>query len=157
MEIFSALLATCAGISPVTGEFPAQRPVTRSFDAFFDLRLNKWLSKQWWCWWFETPSRPLWRHFNGHKSELFLATTGCYALTTMMVKSLKRRFQYRSNKSNIVVIDCIPSYISFLWKIRIVPMSKFIRIYLAQLNINRIFGRPVTHSNYRYVQIHAPG
>ena len=47
------------------GEFPAQRPVTRSFDVFFDLRLNKWLSKQPWGWWFETPSHPLWRHCNG--------------------------------------------------------------------------------------------
>ena len=35
METFSALLAICAGSSPVTGEFPAQRPVTRSFDVFF--------------------------------------------------------------------------------------------------------------------------
>ena len=43
METFSALLALCAGNSPVTGEFPAQRPVTRSFDVFFDLRLNKQL------------------------------------------------------------------------------------------------------------------
>ena len=41
MEIFSALLALCARNSPVTGDFPAQRPVTRSFDVFFDLRLNK--------------------------------------------------------------------------------------------------------------------
>ena len=31
----------CAGNSSVTGEFPAQRPVTRSFDVFFDLRLNE--------------------------------------------------------------------------------------------------------------------
>ena len=46
METFSALLAFCAGNSPVTGEFPAQRPVTRSFDVFFDLHLNKRLSKQ---------------------------------------------------------------------------------------------------------------
>ena len=38
------------------GEFPAQRPVTRSFDVFLDLRLNKRLSKQPWGWWFETPS-----------------------------------------------------------------------------------------------------
>ena len=38
METFSALLAICAGNSPVSGEFPAQRPVTRSFDIFFDLR-----------------------------------------------------------------------------------------------------------------------
>ena len=44
MDIFSALLAICAGNSPVTGEFPAQRPVTRSFDVFFDLCLNKRLS-----------------------------------------------------------------------------------------------------------------
>ena len=47
-----------------SGEFPAQRPVTRSFDVFFDLCLNKQLSKQWWGWWFETPSRPSRRHRN---------------------------------------------------------------------------------------------
>ena len=46
METFYALLAFCAGNSPVTGEFLAQRPVTRSFDIFFDLRLSKRLSKQ---------------------------------------------------------------------------------------------------------------
>ena len=44
-----------------SGEFPAQRPVTRSFDVFFDLHPNKRLSKQWWGWWFETPSCPFWR------------------------------------------------------------------------------------------------
>ena len=64
MKTFSALLAICAGNSPVTGEFPSQRPVTRSFDVFFDLPQNKLLSKQWWGWWFETPRRPVWRHFN---------------------------------------------------------------------------------------------
>ena len=64
METFSALLAMCAWNSPVTGEFPAQRPVTRSFDIFFDLRLNKRLRKQFCGWWFETPQRPLWRHCN---------------------------------------------------------------------------------------------
>ena len=42
----SVLLAFFVGNSPVTGEFPAQRPVTRSFDAFFDLRLDKQLSEQ---------------------------------------------------------------------------------------------------------------
>ena len=64
METFSALLAICAGNSPVPGEFPAQRPVTRSFDVFFDLRLNKRLSKQSRDWWFETPAWSLWRHRN---------------------------------------------------------------------------------------------
>ena len=57
MKTFSALLDLCAGNSPVIGEFPAQRPVTRSFDVFFDLRLNKRLSKQSISPWFETPSR----------------------------------------------------------------------------------------------------
>ena len=46
------------------GEFPTQRPVTRGFDVFFDMRLNKRLSKQPWGWWFETPSWSLWRHCN---------------------------------------------------------------------------------------------
>ena len=55
-ETFSAL--------PVTGEFPAQTPVTRRFDVFFDLCLNKRLSKQWWGWWFEAPLRSFWRHYN---------------------------------------------------------------------------------------------
>ena len=64
METFSALLAFCAGNSPVQGEFPAQRPVTRSSDVFFDLRPNKRLSKQSSCWWSETPSSSLWRHRN---------------------------------------------------------------------------------------------
>ena len=56
---------------PLCGEltgprwFPSQRPVTRSFDVFFDLRLNKRLSKQSWGWWLETPSSSLWRHCDG--------------------------------------------------------------------------------------------
>ena len=74
METSSALLAICAGNSPVNGEFPAQRPVTRSFDVFIDLRLNKRLSKQWWGWWFETPSRPLWRLCN----EIPVTIIRCY-------------------------------------------------------------------------------
>ena len=65
METFSALLAICAGNSPVPGEFPTQRPVSRSFDVFFGLCLNKRLSKQPWGWWFETQSWSLWRYCNG--------------------------------------------------------------------------------------------
>ena len=64
METFSVLLAICAGNSPITGEFTAQRPVARSVDVFFHLRLNIRLSKQLRGWWFETPSRPLWRQCN---------------------------------------------------------------------------------------------
>ena len=73
METFSALLPICAGNSPVPGEFPAQRLVTRSFDVFFDLHPNKRLSKQWWGWWFEMPPCRLWRHrYDKHVSLSFI-------------------------------------------------------------------------------------
>ena len=60
LHIFRVTGPLC-GEFTVTGEFPSQRPVMRSFDVFFDLCLNK----QSWGWWFETPSRQLWRHCNG--------------------------------------------------------------------------------------------
>ena len=58
METTSALLATGNRWIPCT------QPVTRSFDVFLNLHLNKRLSKQWWGCWFEIPSRPLLRHCN---------------------------------------------------------------------------------------------
>ena len=67
METFSALLALCVGNSPVPGEFPTQRPETRSFDIFFDLRLNKRLVKQSRGWWFEMRPWSLWRHSNEYR------------------------------------------------------------------------------------------
>ena len=63
METFSVSLALCEGNSPVTGEFPSQRPVTQSFGVLFDLRLNKRLSKQSKRRWFEA----LLRHSNGEQ------------------------------------------------------------------------------------------
>ena len=57
---FSALLALYEGNPLVTDGFPSQRPVTQSFEVFFDLRPNKQLSKQ--SRRFDTPSRSLWRH-----------------------------------------------------------------------------------------------
>ena len=83
MKTFSALMAICAGNSQVTGEFPAQRPVARSFDVFSDLRLDKRLSKQSWGWWFEKPSRPLWRHCyvfkqTHHRRLLWLHDAECF-------------------------------------------------------------------------------
>ena len=65
METFAALLTVFEGNSRVTGEFAPQRPVTQSFDVFFDPRLSKRLRKPSRHWWFETPSRLLWRHCNG--------------------------------------------------------------------------------------------
>ena len=65
MDIISAILALCEGYPPVTGGFPSQRPVTRSFDVFFELRLKKKrLTKQSRRRWFETPTHSSWRHYN---------------------------------------------------------------------------------------------
>ena len=72
-ETFSALLAICVRNSMVTGEFPAQRPVMWTFDVFNDLRLNKRMSKESWVWWFEMPSRPLWRQCNEWFCQTFFA------------------------------------------------------------------------------------
>ena len=78
METFSALLAICAGNSPVTSEFPSQRPVMRSFDVSFDLRLTKRLSKQSQGWWFETQLRPIRRHSNAkRRGKLFMTLAVC--------------------------------------------------------------------------------
>ena len=84
IETFSALLAICAGNSPVPGEFPA--PVTWSFDVFFDLHLNGRLSKQSWGRWFDMPSHPLWRHSNAQvnwaiiSSENSMSPVRCQAI-----------------------------------------------------------------------------
>ena len=91
METFSALLAICAENSPVPGEFPAQRPVTRNFDVFFDLRLNKRLSKQWWGWWFETLSHPLWRHRNDISPPPLSSTYMCQGTGSALVQIMACR------------------------------------------------------------------
>ena len=67
------------------GEFPTQRPVTRSFDVCFDLRLIKQLSKQPWGWWFETPSWSVWRQRNG-------CNFSCLSLTTSKVRASMRNY-----------------------------------------------------------------
>ena len=71
--------------SPVPGEFPTQRPVTRSSDVFFDLRLNKWLNKQQsWGWWFDTLSFPLW-HWGRDKMAANFLTTISNAFSWMKI------------------------------------------------------------------------
>ena len=63
-RVTDLLCGEFTGDTSLTGDFPSQRPVTRSFDVFFDPRLNQQLNKQWRRWWFETPSHSLWRHCN---------------------------------------------------------------------------------------------
>ena len=69
---------------PLRVEFPAQRPVIWCFDVFFDLHLNKRLSKQWWGWWFEMPSHLLWRHCNIYTvhASLYFVTGQFYPYPT---------------------------------------------------------------------------
>ena len=69
----------------VTGHLCGQGPVTRSFDVFFDLRLNKRLSKQSWGWWIETPSCPLWRHCDEGRSSSVAITCNIFRVTLVVL------------------------------------------------------------------------
>ena len=97
METFSALLAICAGNSPGTGDWP-QKPVTRSFAVFFDVRPNKQLSKQSWRWWFETLSPSLWRHRRAR--HLFFPQLG--SRTTIKQYGLVRNRNLLGQDDNIL-------------------------------------------------------
>ena len=80
----------CAENSPVTGGFPSQRPVTQTFAVFFDLHLNKRLSKQSRRRWFETPSRLLWCQCNG-PWNMIVSTGKCVFRSEGSNFSLTRR------------------------------------------------------------------
>ena len=76
----------------LVGEFAIQRPVTRSFDVFFDMRLNKGLIKQSWDWCFEALSLscPLLRHCNvllDTQDKLMnpTASTDCYVMVWLLL------------------------------------------------------------------------
>ena len=88
---FFALLALCEGNPPVTGGFPSQKPVTRSFDVFFDLRPNKRLGQQSRGRWFDTSSRSLWRHCNEEFQQSILRLGLC------TVRRVKHLFTYVSS------------------------------------------------------------
>ena len=96
-------MTICAGNSPVPGDFPAQRPVTLSFDVFFDLRLNKRLSKHLWGWLFETLSRPLWRHYNDEMLAIYnLSSVG------LLFKPFSQLFCMQC-------VLCVSAYPFFCW------------------------------------------
>ena len=120
------------GNSPVTGEFPAQRPVTQSFGVFFDLRLNKRLSKQSWGWQFETPSRPLWRHCN-EMCEISMWNNALLELNFYLVMK-------------IVLFRSEPNYSNLNWKsktifqlcVLIECMVRYLPIYTYHTSENRL-------------------
>ena len=93
------------------GEFPSQRPVTRHFDVFFDLRLNKRLSKQSLGWWYETLSRPLWRHRKAPiKIKNHLLNWGI-----TMWKGVDWEVLTQWSLENVVVISKVPYLIRCYW------------------------------------------
>ena len=116
METFSSLLAICAWKSPATCDFPEQRPVTRSFDVFFDLRLNKRLSKQWWSWRFETPSMTsLWCPFAKCYGSLACSSTLAFnlqVLFTIYTTPLRRIIQ-RHGLTYHLYADDTQLYVAF--------------------------------------------
>ena len=91
METFSVLLALCEGNPSVTGGFPSQRPVTRSFAIFFDLRLNKSLCIQSKGRWFDTRLHSLWRHCSGWR--MTSRKTKCCYEASFVVTSGKIGYQ----------------------------------------------------------------
>ena len=143
------LLVNCAGNSLVIGEFLAQRPVTRSFDVFFDLRLNKRLSKQSWGWWFEMPSHPLWRHYNVKRQSAsnyvivpqYLCALCFYIFDVPLMNSIQMvcDFMNKSNNQFLRYTHLIMA-LSYRWIYLDVLYTIFARV-MSDLNLsNMILG-----------------
>ena len=107
---------------PLRGEFTSdQRPVTQSFDALFDMHLNKQLRKQWRRWWFETPLHSLWRHCNGKIwwCQYIILTSYCANNIIVVASGISPKYQSsrslhhqgRQNISNYTWYICIYIYI----------------------------------------------
>ena len=93
------------------GKFPTQRPVTRSFAIFFDLRLNKRLSKQSWSWWFETLLFPLWRQCNW-----LLYYTGRFYTHSLELCTDFPSMDYCNSNTNVALEKTEDGSILYIWK-----------------------------------------
>ena len=115
MEIFYALMTLCKGNLPAKGGFPSHRPVTRSFDVFFNLHLKKRLSKQSRRRWLETPLRSLWRNYiNCIKDQLLVLTHTTTFVTTLCVCfALSHILNFGSPGQCEVMPCCVIDYIQF--------------------------------------------
>ena len=142
METFSVLLALCAGNSPITSEFPSQRPVMQSFNVFFHLHLNKWFSKHFRCRWFEMPSHWLWSHCNGSskKNYCHISRTHCTDPPSEGMDCVWCPFH--SNRTYPPYTEVITQSISKLtsW---VIYVWLFISI-VAAVYLNNLFNKPWT-------------
>ena len=117
-NIFRVTVPLCGEFTG-PGEFPTQRPVTRSFDVLFDLRLNKRLSKQPWGWLFETPSWSLWRQRNVYWSGYGQLYGSSFVKITvwrvLMTSLLSQNNYYQTDRiescKNIFIVYIHPSKI----------------------------------------------
>ena len=109
-ETFSALLALCASNSSVTGDFPSQKPVTRSFGVLFDLLLNKRLSEQSRRRWLETPLRSLWRHCKVKKFTFQF--TECSFIITLKILYV---WEYHMWHTNTIWKDTFLTILPWTW------------------------------------------
>ena len=94
------IMALCEGNPPVTGGFPSQKPITRGFDVFFDLCLNKQLKKSRRRW-FETPSRSLWRHCNESPRHLFQVSSHVIHILISQLRSYSLQIHNRMITTSI--------------------------------------------------------
>ena len=83
-DIFRVAVILCGELKDPRW-IPLTKPMTRRFDVFFDLCLNKRVNKQSRRWWFETQSRPLWRHCNANP---ILIWWGIHMLLILMCRSI---------------------------------------------------------------------
>ena len=140
-RVTGPLCGECTG----PGEFPTQRPVTRSFDVCFDLRLNNQLSKQPWGWWFETPSWSLWRHCNGctsfanwyHQIERNHGAFG------------KMLYTFVFNTTRNSYLTTTPRFLWYqIWRPKVVIWRKECRkcwSHILNLNLEAVYLTPLLH------------
>ena len=149
--VLAALLYICADNSPVTSEFPSKRPVAWRFDVFFDLRLNTRLSKQPWGWWFDKPSRPLWRHCNDYfpYSDPDVGLADLSKNTQIPSYSGIHSWYLGSEQNNKILQTAFPQKLS--WDKMLVVWYSFYWIkwpsWRLELSANRVFvhtDQPVT-------------
>ena len=137
------------------GEFPTQRPVTRSFDVFFDLRLNKRLSKQPWGWWFEKLSWSLWRQCNEcvGKPVFQIVTCSLFSVKPLpepiLSYTIRIKFQRNLNKDTRIL------YKKWMWnEDNFVSALKFCICGSQSIqNDNQIFCQYNEHSTRRCVTL----
>ena len=120
------------------GEFPTQRPVTRSFDVLFDLRLNKRLSKQPWGWWFETSSWSLWRQRNekGWNYKLWILYGNIFRFDVIRV-GLKHMKQTYVLSSTVFPPLNLPNIVFSQWNIKVWQFYRTFAVSKIKLSIFR--------------------